>query len=281
MNDHPQEDQEEIEESTGFDSVDLDEELDSDVEETEEQPDILDLSGVEKFRYKDLELTPDELDKHMLRQADYTRKTQEIAEERKYMGALQSDLEAVRENPALESEFKKVYPEKYHSYLNYVRSEQRAEDSKYGNQEQLPKEVLQRLERMDKFMETQGQKEEELKVREYSQQIEKWEDSFSKKYDLSNPVDVWTKVQALMDQNGLNEDQVNEKFVEKLFKDSHESTRKRFDDYSKNQFQQNKDVNRRASDVGKGGGMPGEAPKKLKFHDVADKLIDDMKAKGY
>jgi len=237
----------------------------------------LDLESVERFKFAGREWTPKEMQDAYLMQADYTRKTQELADERKYMGALQADLAAVRENPKLESEFKKLYPEKYHAYLGYVLPDKRVEESG----DQVPKEVLTKLEKMEKFIESQQSKEEELKVQEYSNWIADQEAKHTKKYELANPVDVWTRIQAGMEQGQFKESDVNEKMVEQYFKQSHEQTQKVFDNYSKKQFENNKQVNSKAKDTGKGGNSPGQAPRKLRLDEVDDVLIKDLQAKGY
>src|SRR3954464_16064772 len=83
-------------------------------------PEMVDLESLEKFRYAGREMTPKELQQAVMLQSDYTRKTQQLAEERKYYDNLSADLSAVAQNPQLAAKFKEVYPEKFHDYLAYV-----------------------------------------------------------------------------------------------------------------------------------------------------------------
>jgi len=86
---------------------------------------IIELDGLEKFKYEGRD-TPKEIEAwekgHMM-QSDYARKTQAISEERKYYDNLHVDLAAVRNNPSLKSEFLKIYPEKFHSHLDFLVTE--------------------------------------------------------------------------------------------------------------------------------------------------------------
>jgi GTP-dependent phosphoenolpyruvate carboxykinase len=69
-------------------------------ETSTEQPDLTDLDSVDRFRFAGREWTRDELQKSILMQNDYTRKTQEISETRKYYEHLQSDLPKVLRDPS-------------------------------------------------------------------------------------------------------------------------------------------------------------------------------------
>jgi hypothetical protein len=97
---------------------------DSSVEQAKTQQEkiqeMIELESLDKFKFRGKEWTPEEIDKAMLLQADYTRKTQAISAESKFIDNLDADLRAVRSNPDLTSEFKKLYPEKYHKFLDVV-----------------------------------------------------------------------------------------------------------------------------------------------------------------
>jgi hypothetical protein len=53
---------------------------------------ILDLSKAEKFIFNGKEMTPKDLEKGFMLEADYRRKTQELAETRKYAENIHADL---------------------------------------------------------------------------------------------------------------------------------------------------------------------------------------------
>jgi hypothetical protein len=75
---------------------------------------VAELDKLEKFKFEGQEYTPQELKNAILRQSDYTRKTQEFSQERRFYDNLQADLRSVRSNPALAAEFRRTYPEKFH-----------------------------------------------------------------------------------------------------------------------------------------------------------------------
>ena len=56
----------------------------------EETPQFVEIDGLDKVVFRGKEYTPEEFDRAMLRQSDYTRKTQELAKERKYIDNLGS-----------------------------------------------------------------------------------------------------------------------------------------------------------------------------------------------
>jgi len=183
----------------------------------------------------------------------------------------------VKKNPGLASEFKKIYPEKFHSYLAYVQSQDTQKPSgQESNQANLPPEFQEKLSKVDKFIADQEAREREVEVSKHVQQLDKWEQTFTKKYELAEPSLVWTKVQSLIDSGKIEESAVDDKLVESVFKSVHENYKKKFDGYSKKMYETNQGVNRTASDIGKGGGVPGEGPKSLKLHEVADKWISDL-----
>ncbi len=78
---------------------------------------IVELDKLEKFKYRGKEWTPKDLEAATLRQSDYTKKTQELAQERRFVENLPYDLMAVSRDPAKASQFKQVYPEKFHQFL--------------------------------------------------------------------------------------------------------------------------------------------------------------------
>jgi hypothetical protein len=92
---------------------------------------ILDLASVKKIKIDGVEMTPEEIRKSILRQQDYTKKTQALAEERKQLADYRkfddnfdTDLAQVESDPSLWAEFQRLYPEKYQQralkYLNTV-----------------------------------------------------------------------------------------------------------------------------------------------------------------
>ena len=92
-----------------------------------EQSEITELEKLERFKFKGEEWTPKKAEQAFMRQQDYTKKAQELAEQRKeyeselkhreYRSNLKADINHVLKNPSLADEFKKIYPEEYHYAL--------------------------------------------------------------------------------------------------------------------------------------------------------------------
>lgn len=243
--------------------------------ETTTAQQLLDLDKTEKFLFKGKEMTRDELEKAYMRQQDYTKKTQALADERKFIDNLSVDLKAVKSNPALVAEFKKVYPEKYHAYLDVVLDQAAQQQQP---QAAVPPEILQRLEQHEQMLtavQEERQKAEEAKI---DAQLETYEQKFTKKYPLADVGSVYHALEAHV-RKMRQEDEtygiknLDEKTIEHFYKQANEYFEKRFNEWNQNKLKNIRDVNERASDIPKGGGIPGEAPRKMSLKDVADHII--------
>lgn len=229
-------------------------------QENDSQPteqELLDLAAVEKFKFKDKEWTADELEKAMMMQSDYTRKTQALSEERKYYDNLSADLEAIKMNPSLAARFKEVYPEKFHGYLNYVLGQAgRGSESPAATKDQpnLPPEVLSRLEKVEqRFFETDVKNNEQWLDTQFAK--------FSSKFEHAREQDVVTMLQArLAEKTKEGTGKLTEKDVEEAFKVSHEAMESFAKAYVKKLNSKQMKANELGRDVPRGGGIPGQAP---------------------
>jgi hypothetical protein len=235
----------------------------------------LELEKVERFKYEGREWTPQELKSAMMMQADYTRKTQEIAQERKYYENLSSDLRSVRENPALAEEFKKVYPEKFHNYLEYIsQNTQSASQAQQYQQQSIQQQVVKpsidpefkaRFEQLESAW-------KEQEVQKAQAQLDSIYDKFSKKYEMADERVVTATAQHLLSQGT----KLDESTWEKLFKQEHDRTQERYQAHYKNQIKQQQDAGKRARDAGPGGGTPGQAPVKRTFDEATAAALSDL-----
>lgn len=106
---------------------------------------IAELDKMERFKYQGQEWTKKDLENAILRQKDYTKKTQELSEgrkayesEKKYHAALYYDLDTIRSNPTKENinEFIRVYPQSFHSHLQKVLETLQTQNNQQGSQNQ-------------------------------------------------------------------------------------------------------------------------------------------------
>lgn len=237
--------------------------------DTEAAP-ITELDKLEKFKFENQEYTPQELKKAILRQADYTRKTQEFSQERRFYDNLSADLKHVRANPALAQEFKRVYPEKFHQYLEYISGSpagttpQAPQPEMMGSKNQYAQIDPQYLARFERLENTIFEKE----VQTIETSLEAQEKEFTTKYPWADVENVYSKAQAILDKNSTlpKEDHVNldKTTWEQLYKADHEKNKLRADNYYKDNINKQKQAGFKAKDSGLGGGSPGSSPKKYK-----------------
>lgn len=231
--------------------------------------DILELDKIEKFKFEGKEYTQKELKAAYMRQEDYTRKTQELAQERKYIDNLQADLSSIRANPALVDKFKEIYPEKFHGYVDMIlaKDEQAKEAGKQPtdtNQVVNP-EIEARINRIEQSFFAK-------EVEAIEATLSSYDSKFSAKYPMANVNDVYAKA-SLLNQKG---EKLSEESWDKLWKSSHDSDKARFETFYKNQIKEQKQAASKAKDTQTGGGIPGQAPQNLKLKDVRNQMMKDM-----
>jgi hypothetical protein len=257
-------------------------EKDLPVETDKEQRPPVELDSLERFKWEGKEWSPKDLKNAVLMQSDYTKKTKELAEERKYVDNLSADLTALVENPSLLDSFKQIYPKKYHAYVEGILAKVKPSVDVESEQvqarpqaQQLPDEVRQALEEakivkadVEKIKAAQFEKE----VAAIEAQLGTIFSEMRKKYPLANEEAVIARAQSLIDQKYS----VDEKVWAELWKSGHEANKKMFDNVYKTQISQQKQAHAQGSDIGAGGGIPGQAPKKMSFKEATEAAIRDF-----
>lgn len=266
---------------------DIDESLEtkSDAQTTN---DMLDLAKLGKFKVDGQEMTFDELKRAILRQQDYTKKTQTLAEERKFIDNLDADLEAVKKNPALAEQFRQIYPEKFHRYLRFAMSEQaKAEGQPKAPDQQgqpaLPPEVLERLERAERASQQVLEKHQAQVKKTLETTFSTLEAEAQKKFKYADMIHVYGAISDHFEANNIDAETLLDKkdALEKLFtqlaKASHEQRLKDYEGWKASELEKVKANNSKAQDIGSGGGTPSGAPKqytgKGMFQNVADDVV--------
>jgi len=244
----------------------------------------LDLSKAEKIMFEGQEMTYEDLKKAYMRHQDYTKKTQALAEERKsvesmaqekkFFDNLHVDLKSVKQNPTLADEFKKVYPQKFHAYLDAILDGQPQSVAK----QELPQEVLNKLKEHDEFLSSLREEKTKAEQTQIMGQLETWEQKFTKKYPNAEIASVYHAMEQytakMREENAdFGFKDLNERVVDGIYKSVNDHFEKRFTDWQNNKLKTIRDANSKASDIPPGGGIPGEAPKRMKLKDVADDII--------
>lgn len=235
---------------------------------TELTKETLDLDKVERFRFQGKEWTAKEMrDAYMMR-ADYTRKTQELADTRRYAENFDADLRSVIKDRNLLAEFKRIYPKSYiqtaESILERLSPTVRTPQTENQNQSHDPKELDRMLnERLSPVLDKVSAWEK-AQYQSEVQRIGSWLDNqyerLSKKYQYADP-EVITSRADLAHKNGVK---VDGALLEKLFKANNTEIESRWSKLQESKVNKQIGANNRAKDIGPGGGVPGGAPKGFK-----------------
>lgn len=236
--------------------------------------DMPDLDKADRFRFEGRDWTRDELKAAYLRQQDYTRKTQSLADERrgfeenrkafesdrKYYENLPADLDAVRKNPSLAQQFIQTYPEKFHQALKMVLNGQTSQmgQNTQNAQPQFPVEYMSRIAKLESFYEQQ-------EVAKHEATINQTMGELSKKYPDALQELVVARVHEHYNQL-LKENPnatLSQSAWENAFKQVDQFMKDR--DVSRTREMQKKqlEANKRSGDVSSGGGTIGRAPQKF------------------
>lgn len=215
-----------------------------------EQPQVLDIDSLEKFRFGGKEWTPKDFQGAYMMQSDYTRKTQALAEDRKYYDNLSADLESVKKNPALAEKFKSVYPEKFHNFLGYVHQPQAEQPKEKAPQAGIDPEFMSRFERVEADL-------HDRKVQAINAELDNTFKSLSEKYPFADEEAAIARGQALLSQG----QELTKDVWEKVWKSVHERNQALAEKHYSTKINQQKTANLAGRDVGRGGSTPGQGPK--------------------
>jgi len=255
-----------------------------------EQPTAFDLSTVERVKLGERELTREELEKSFMLHSDYTRKTQSLSQEKRYIDNLEKDLERVAANPKLINEFKRIYPEKYHNYLRFISNGQTngnqaqngqgaTNKSVNGNNGQAngKPEVPEYVSTLEKRLMAIEAKEEAQELKHREAELETVFTKFTGKYPLAVPNGeesfVLSAAQKVLQANG----QLNEHVWEKIFKAAHKHHETAYTNYHKQRIELAKKTNARGKDMASGGGTLGASPNRPKtIKDATKAFLEDF-----
>ncbi len=234
---------------------------------------IAELDKMDKFKLDGQEWTLKDLKAAIMRQKDYTQKTQTLAEERKSLQEekrfhenLAWDLDNLRKNPALVHEFLKVYPQSFHKY---------AEEFLKGNQpEQSPQQSVQPAPQVDVNLLSRltalEKRDHDALVKQNETFISDTMKSLSEKYPRTKDA----LAQEIILARVYEAQSKNTPVTQELFETIHAQVDKGLENYSKAEYgslvKKQTEVNKQGRDVGAGGGAVGRAPVKFtRFDDLA------------
>lgn len=240
---------------------------------------IVDIDSLPKVRWNGKEYSPEDLNKMLLMQSDYTRKTQKLAEEKKFIDNLQYDLDNVRSNPELAEQFKKVYPEKYHAFLNIVlnNAAKTGPDEDESDDGRVPETLKKQIDALQKKLDSYDQKFHEEKVEAVNAQLDAIFTKLSGKYELADEDAIVNRAQRLIEENRDNpEFQMTDAAWERLFRADHEAREKRYSERQKKLIESQAKQGSRGIDGGPGGVAPGRPQKRMTLEEATEAMIQDL-----
>jgi len=231
---------------------------------------ILDLSNAQKVKFDGKEYSIADLkewQKNGLRQSDYTKKTQELAEARKkldteyepykkYSGEnLLADLAAIKSNPSLIPKFKEIYGEKYAPALDLLglTNQEKQEMRQEVKASSLDPETQSKI---DEFL-SLGQTLKDRESKAMEAELDSRFSEFAKKFPHVDEELATVKLEALAREKGT----IEPDDFERVYKALNEKIEKSFNARYKNLVSTQKNRNAQGADVPSGGGIPGQAPK--------------------
>jgi hypothetical protein len=242
--------------------------------ETAKGNEPLDLDKLERFRFAGREWKPKDLHNAYLMREDYTRKTQELSEARKYADNFAADLRTVTKEPGRFEEFKRLYP------TEYVELAQKYLDAgklpgPQGTVQPTPSQDPKVAELYDKVAKwEQAQQENEVR------QIQSWLDNqfstLTKKYPFANSELVNARAEVAARQGT----KITEEVLDKLFKACDQEIKTKWEEHYKGKVNQQLETGKKARDMGPGGGTPSAAPRTPKTIKEATRMaLEDLGAR--
>ena len=239
----------------------------------EEAATIYELEKLSKFKYQGQELTPKDLEAMILRQKDYTQKTQALSKEReslqseqKFYENLYHDLNNVKNNPELANEFIKVYPEKFHTYLKQVLGQSEQTQNAQNQKPQFDVDTAARLQKLEAFY-------YEQEVAKNTQEINATVDRLSQKYSDALPELAISRVYEAYNRGEKITPEVWENAFKTADAEMKNLIKTKYGDLVKKQTE----ANNKSRDVDSGGGTVGRAPQKFKsLSDVTKYAVKDL-----
>lgn len=238
---------------------------------------LTELEKLEKFRWKGKTITAKDLEQMAMFNQDYTAKTKALAAEKKFNDNLVYDLRAVRENPDAAEAFKRIYPKKYHGYLDVVIKEAASEaagnpnashavvshETKRTNadasSQQIQKQASINDPRLDELYENYRQ----TKIETAQVKVDAMFDKLVSKYSDADEGKILARVQSWIER-AKGDDSVkrpDEADIEKMFKADHDAFQKKLKDRASHLLEEQRKANTKGASPLAGGAIPGQAPR--------------------
>jgi len=233
--------------------------------ETPNQSQMVDLDKQEKFRFKGRDWTRDEFEKGYLRQQDYTQKTQELTERRKYVDNFAADLSTVASDPSRMADFERMYPKEFvalaKTHLAKLKGQNPQETT--TNESKSWKDDPEFQEFKSELSEWKSEKAQ-AEVKSIQTWLDGQFDSLTKKYPHAHTEIVNSRAEAMARQFQGTDQKITAQVLDKLFKENNDEMKTRSDSMYKTKITNQINAGKSARDIGPGGDVDGGAPKKFR-----------------
>lgn len=253
---------------------------------------IQELEKLEKFRFQGRDYTAKELEKEILFQKDWTKKSQQLAqekkefesarkavqEEQKFESNLKADLDFIKANPQHAAKFLEVYPAKYHQALQQVMSEINGQQQQSHNQQKTPSYETLALQREVGELRSYHN---ESKITVETQRIEGMIKSLESKYPDAITEMAIGRVYSAWDKMVKESGNESVKIPDQVWEDTFKSVASEMKQLVKTKYsanvKQQLQANSKAKGTPSGGANVGRAPQKFKnLRDVTNNAIKGL-----
>ncbi len=241
-------------------------------------PQPTDIDGISEFKFQGQSYTPEGLAKLLNEHRTNSQKLEESAKYRDYAENLEVDLEKVVNDPRLAAEFKKIYPKQYHAVVDRFIG-QRPPASQETAQSTLPKEVQDRIDRLEQKLGEYDQQTHRAQVATSEAYLQKTVDPLFTKYPYADTEAARNAVFIKADQMIQQGYKMNEAAWDRLVKDTHLAIKKQADTLRQRELKEQLEKGKGAQDTGAGGSAPGQAPAKARtFAEATQEALRQIKA---
>lgn len=237
---------------------------------------LVDLDSVEKFKFGGREWSRKDFEGAYMMQSDYTRKTQEIAKERRFYENLPFDLKEVKAHPELIEKFKQVYPKQFHPYLDYVQERKDAAAGKNGqtNPSAMDPALVEDVRAMKTYVQEQERKAIDLQVDTNCERMK------TKYPDVPEGFAI-AELEAILANKRKSTDNPREQLTPQDYEKAWKAVDDSLGKISKARYtkmvNEQKTANQKGKDVASGGGTPGQAPREARtIRERTELVLQDL-----
>lgn len=246
---------------------------------------LFDLGKAQKIKFEGKEWTPAELKAAILRQSDYTKKTQEISKDREYIDNLDSDLDALEQDPSLIGRFKEIYPEKYHRYADRAVKglEQSTTQTQAPGTQGIDPQVKAELQKIRADNARLLKDVEERELNAINTKLDAMASNMAKKHGMEKDEADLVEERVLSKAHNWLDQNPKAKITDEKWNELWDQETKRFqklqDDSYARKIKKQKDATESGRDIGAGGGAPGSSPKRETLSQATDRAIRELSSR--